>query len=195
MTDSTHQADRLASVLAPVLADLGTTLYDIELTGAGRARTLRVLIDHDGGVDLEAVTAATEAISPVLDTDPVVAAVLPGTYLLEVSSPGLERPLRTPAHFGRAVGTPISLKATAPDGTSRRDRVLLVGADDQGIEVEIDGARERVEYGDIVQARTVFEWGPAPKPGKRSGTKSAAPGQGRSGAKGTTPKPTVSAKH
>jgi ribosome maturation factor RimP len=191
VTDSTHQDDRLAAVLAPVLDSVGVTLYDVELTGSGRARTLRVLIDRDGGVDLAAVTAATEALGPVLDTEPAVAAVLPGTYLLEVSSPGLERPLRTPAHFRAAVGTPISLKATTADGTRRRDRVLLVGADDDGIEVELDGAHEHVGYGDIVQARTVFEWGPAPKPGKSTGK----PGQGRPRAKGTTPKPKATATH
>lgn len=195
MTDSTHQADRLAAVVAPVLADLDATLYDVELTGSGRSRTLRVLVDREGGVDLETVTAVTEALAPVLDAEPVVASVLPGAYLLEVSSPGLERPLRTPAHFRGAIGTPISLKATAPDGTRRRDRVLLVGADDEHIEVEIDGGRERVGYGDIVQARTVFEWGPAPKPGKRPGAKTAAPARARPGANGTTPQTTVPAKH
>ena len=176
MHDTTH--DRLADVLAPVVATVGVSLYDVEVTSSGGARTLRVLVDREGGVDLEAITAATDALSPVLDTDAVVAAALPGTYLLEVSSPGLERPLRTPAHFAGALGTPISLKARSADGTSRRDRAVLVGADDDGIEVEIDGARERVAYGDIVQARTVFEWGPAPKPGK-----------------GAAPKPKVSTKH
>lgn len=186
MTNPNHQVDRLADVLAPVLVDLGVTLYDVELVGSGKGRTLRVLVDRAGGVDLDAVTAATEALAPVLDTDPVVASVLPGTYLLEVSSPGLERPLRTPAHFRGAVGTPVSLKVTTADGTSRRDRVVLVDADDDAIEVELDGARERVAYGDIVQARTVFEWGPAPKPGRSSG------GPGR---KGTTTKPKAPAKH
>ena len=191
MSNPTDQADRPAAVLAPGLAEVGVTLYDVELAGSGRARTLRVLVDREGGVDLETVTAATEALAPVLDTDAVVAAVLPGTYLLEVSSPGLERPLRTPAHFRRAVGTPISLKATSADGTRRRDRVLLVGADDDGIEVEIDGVREHVGYGDIVQARTVFEWGPAPKPGKPA----AKGGAARPGSKGTTQKPKASAQH
>lgn len=185
MTNPTHQSDRLHSVLVPVLDDLGVALYDIELAGSGGARTLRVLVDRPGGVDLETVTAVTEALAPVLDTDPVVASVLPGTYLLEVSSPGLERPLRTPAHFRGAVGTPISLKATTADGASRRSRVLLLAADDDGIEVEIDGARERVGYGDIVQARTVFEWGPAPKPGAQPG---------KAGAKGSTSKAKASAK-
>jgi ribosome maturation factor RimP len=186
VTNPSHQADRLAAVLAPVLAALGVGLYDVELTGAGRTRTLRVLVDREGGVDLDTVTAATEALAPVLDTDPVVASVLPGTYLLEVSSPGLERSLRTPAHFRGAVGTPISLKVRSADGTTRRSPARLVGADDEGIDVEIDGARERVGYDGIVQARTVFEWGPAPKPGKQPG---------KAGAKGATSKPKVSAKH
>ena len=90
-----------------------------------------------------------------------------------MSSPGLERPLRTPAHFRASIGTPISLKVTA-DGTTRRDRAVLVDADDDGSQVDIDGARERVDYGDIVQARTVFEWGPAPKPGKPGSPKVSA---------------------
>lgn len=194
MTNTTDPADRLAAVLAPALADLEVTLYDVEIVGSGRSRTLRVLIDRvrtapgdlASGVDLEDVTRATEALGPVLDTDPVVAAVLPGTYLLEVSSPGLERPLRTPEHFGAAVGNLVSLKARAADGTSTRNRALVVAIDEDAIEIEIDGVRERVEYADIVQARTVFEWGPAPKPGTPKGKK---PG----GAKSPKTKPTVSA--
>ncbi len=186
--------DRLGTVLAPPLEAIGIALYDVELTGNGRATTLRVLVHRtgeQGRVDLETVTAATEVLGPVLDDDPVVASVLPGTYLLEVSSPGLERPLRTPAHFRGAVGAPVSLKATTADGPNRRDRVMLVAADDDAIEVEIDGSRERVDYGDIVQARTVFEWGPAPKPGK-AGAKAGT--SGRSRAQGPMPTPTVSTK-
>jgi ribosome maturation factor RimP len=192
VTNPTPQ--QLAAVLAPTLADLGLECYDVELSGSARARTLRVLIDRPGGVDLEAITAATEALAPVLDTDPTVAAALPGGYLLEVSSPGLERPLRTPAHFRRALGTPISLKTeTGPEGP-RRERVLLVGADADGIEVEADGDRRRVAYAEIVQARTVFEWGPAAKPGKPAGrpTKSQ-PGAGASGMNG--PAPAAPARH
>ncbi len=165
----TEQTDRIVAVVAPVLAGLGLDCYDVELAGSGRGRTLRILVDRDGGVDLEAITAATEALGPELDRDPAVAAVLPGAYLLEVSSPGLERPLRTAAHFRQAVGTPLSLKARGETGAVERRWVVLVAADDDGIEIDVDGARERVEYPDIVQARTVFEWGPAPKPGKAKG--------------------------
>lgn len=193
---SSPTAEQLAAVLTPTLAGLGLECYEVELSGSARARTLRVLVDRPGGVDLEAVTAATEALAPVLDTDPTVAAALPGGYLLEVSSPGLERPLRTPAHFRRALGTPISLKTeTGPEGP-RRERVLLVGADADGIEVEADGDRRRVAYAEIVQARTVFEWGPAAKPGKAAAgrpAKSTRPGAGASGTNG--PAPAAPARH
>jgi ribosome maturation factor RimP len=181
-----QQSERLAAVLEPVVRDLGLELYDVEIGGSNRARTLRVLVDRDGGVDLDAITEATEALAPVLDGNAEVATALPGSYLLEVSSPGLERPLRTPAHFRRAVGDPISLKSRDAQGAVTRRRAVLAAADDGGIEIEIDGARERVEYGDIVASHTVFEWGPAPKPGKTKSTKSAKP------AKQT--KPTVPAR-
>ena len=123
-----------------------------------------MLVDRDGGVDLDAITSATEALAPVLDGVDV-AKVLPGSYLLEVSSPGLERPLRTPAHFRRAVGDAVSLKSRDAQGAVTRRRAVLAAADDDGIEIETDGTRERVAYDDIVASHTVFDWGPAPKPG------------------------------
>jgi ribosome maturation factor RimP len=159
-----QQATELvAAVAAPVVAALGLELFDVEITGTGRGPTLRVTIDRDGGIDLDAITAATEALSPVLDHDDAVATALPSSYLLEVSSPGLERTLRTPVHFRRAVGSVISLKTRRADGTGERRRAVLVSADDDGIDVDVDGSRARVGYADVVQARTVFEWGPEPK--------------------------------
>jgi len=160
----TQQSERLAAILEPVVHGLGLELYDVEVGGSARARTLRVLVDRDGGVDLDAITSATEALAPVLDGVDV-AKVLPGSYLLEVSSPGLERPLRTPAHFRRAVGDAVSLKSRDAQGAVTRRRAVLAAADDDGIEIETDGTRERVAYDDIVASHTVFDWGPAPKPG------------------------------
>jgi ribosome maturation factor RimP len=181
-----QQSERLAAILEPVVRALGLDLYDVEVGGTNRARTLRVLIDREGGVDLEAITSATDALAPLLDENPDVAALLPGSYLLEVSSPGLERPLRTPAHFRRALGDTVSVKSRDADGAVVRRRALLAAADDDGIEIEIDGARERVQYQDIVASHTVFEWGPTPKPGKSANarkkkakqTKTTVPAQG-----------------
>jgi ribosome maturation factor RimP len=168
----TERPARLVDAVEPVLAGLGVDLYDVEIVGQGPTRILRVTIDREGGVDLDAITAATEALSPVLDHDPDAASTLRGSYTLEVTSPGLERALRTPEHFHRAVGAIVSVKTgVGPD--ARRRRGTLVTSDDAGFElVADDGTRERLSYEDVVQARTVFEWGPAPKSkGKRRASK------------------------
>jgi ribosome maturation factor RimP len=155
----------------PVVGALGLSLYDVEVSGSGRARVLRVLVDKPGGIDLDGIAAATEAISPALDRPPLDT-VLPGPYALEVSSPGLERPLRTPAHFADAVGETISVKTRAGDDRpARRARGVLSGAGESGFDLTLDdGGTEHLDYGDVAQARTVFEWGPQPKRGRTKKT-------------------------
>jgi ribosome maturation factor RimP len=156
------ERDQIAAAIEPVLATIGLELFDVELTGSGRTRTLRVIVDRDGGVDLDAITAASERISPVLDTE----SALRGPYALEVSSPGLERPLRRPEHFRRAVGDTVTVKTRRPDGPVERLRGPLLDADEDGIALDTAEGVTRVRYDDIVQSRTVFEFGPAPKAGK-----------------------------
>jgi ribosome maturation factor RimP len=145
-------AARVSELIAPVLADRGFELFDVELA----AGTLRVSIDRPGGVDLDAVSAATDVVSDVLDRhDPV-----PGErYTLEVSSPGLERPLRTPDHFRRFVGTTVSVKTRPYVPGERRVEGRLDAADDAGITI----AGRTLAYADVERARTVFEWGPPPR--------------------------------
>jgi ribosome maturation factor RimP len=147
-----------------VLATLGLEVFDVQLTGSGRASTVRVIVDRDGGVDLDAITAASERIQPALDDL--------GPYALEVSSPGLERPLRRPEHFRRAVGETVSVKIrdADADGEVRRLRGELVSADERGVTVHVDDTDggEHVDYDQIIKARTVFEWGAAPKTPKRA---------------------------
>jgi ribosome maturation factor RimP len=144
----------IVDAVEPVVSALGLDLYDVEVTGTGRAVVVRVLVDREGGIDLDTVGAAAQAISPVLDSDRVARA-LPGAYALEVSSPGLERPLRRPDHFRRAVGSTISVKTPG-----RRIRGVVVEADDDSFALALDdGTQERISYTDVAQARTVFEWG------------------------------------
>jgi ribosome maturation factor RimP len=156
------ERDKIAAAIEPVLATIDLELFDVELTGTGRTRTLRVIVDRDGGVDLDTITEASERISPVLDAE----GGLSGPYALEVSSPGLERPLRRPEHFRRAVGDTITVKTRRPEGAVERLRGRLRDADDDGIVVDTGDGPVRVRYGDVVQSRTVFEFGPAPKAGK-----------------------------
>ena len=97
-----------------------------------------------------------------------------GHYTLEVSSPGLERSLRTPAHFRRAIGKTVALRLrdiVTPEGerSERRLQGVLVAADEMATTIRLDDAAKTervVPYEKIDRAKTVFVWGPAPKPGK-----------------------------
>jgi ribosome maturation factor RimP len=151
---ATDVADRVAELVEPLLDGAGHELYDVVLAGA----TLRVLVA--GGADLDELARLTREISALLDeADPI-----PDRYTLEVSSPGLERTLRTPRHFAGAVGEKIKVKTIPSTEGDRRADGTLVSADDDGIVVDTGTGERRLAYGDIDKARTVFEWGNAPKP-------------------------------
>lgn len=166
--------DRVRDLCEPILDELDLELFDLEHSG-GR---LVVSVDREGGVDLDVIAEATRQISRALDeSDPV-----PGKYTLEVSSPGLERRLRTPDHHRWAIGRQVRVKTRPGTDGDRRVEGVLTDADDDGITVrseEADGPTRRLAYDDIEKARTVFEWGPTPKPdGKkqRSGRADRTPG-------------------
>jgi len=148
----------VAAALSPLLEQRGLDLVDLEL----RSGELVVFVDRAGGVDLEALGEATRAVSAALDEiDPV-----PGRYTLTVSSPGLERRLRTPAHFDRAVGETVTLRTGAGTDQVRRVSGTLQSADETGCTLvgpDLPGGSLRVAYEEIERARTVFAWGPQPK--------------------------------
>jgi ribosome maturation factor RimP len=154
----------LFAALEPVVSAADLELVDVEL----RAGVLLVTVDRAGGVDLEALTDANRAVSSVLDElDPI-----PGRYTLEVSSPGVERTLRTPAHFIKAIGETVTVKTRPQVPGERRLRGELLAADQAGLELAVEGAedgRMRLAYSDIDRARTVFVWGS----GSRAGTGTA----------------------
>jgi ribosome maturation factor RimP len=162
-------ADTLRQLIDPIVAELGLDLFDFEF-GSGQ---VRVTVDRPGGVDMEAIAGATRAISRALDdADPIA-----GKYTLEVSSPGLERRLRTPEHHAWAVGQQVTIKTAPTFEGERRLTGSIVAADGDGVVVSTAGGTElRLAYDDIDQARTVFEWGGQPKPGGRASSGGAAPG-------------------
>ena len=159
------EADRLHALVEPLVAAEGLELFDLEVL----PKLVRVTVDRpESGVDLDTISDLTSAISSMLDAyDPV-----PGSsYALEVSSPGLERPLRTPEHFRRFAGSTASVKTKPEVEGDRRVQGTLSDVDDTGFSIilvggEKGGTVRRFEYGDVEKARTVFEWGPPPKPGK-----------------------------
>src|SRR3954470_6262602 len=102
--------EKVRQVAAPLAAQEGLELVDVELGGGGGRQTLRLYVDKDGGVSLDDCTAVSRAVSTALDVeDPIQ-----GTYDLEVSSPGLDRPLRTPDHFQKYAGEKVRVKAFGP---------------------------------------------------------------------------------
>lgn len=154
--------DRLRQLIEPWLEAESLELDDLEFVGSGRARVLRILVDAEGGVDVDRLADVSQGLSRVLDQDPS----LTDSYQLEVSSPGLERRLRDPRHYIKSVGREIRAKVETPEGT-RTLSGILVGADYDGILLEVEGTEMNLGYEDIVTARTVFRWEPSPKPGKK----------------------------
>jgi ribosome maturation factor RimP len=167
VTAMTIDADALRRALEPAVAALGLELYDVELTGSGRARVLRVAVQNPSdAVDLDALTEANRALGPLADD------LVNGHYELEVTSPGIERTLRRPEHFRGAVGETVTIKHTATsDGAAVRERGRLVGAGDDHITFETEtGDQRTVPLAAVSAARTVFEWGAGSnaRPSKRA---------------------------
>jgi ribosome maturation factor RimP len=156
-------SDKLRELIEPLVVAQGLDLFDIEHNGG----MLRVTVEREGGADMQAIAAVTRSISRALDErDPIA-----GRYTLEVSSPGLERSLRTPSHFQWAIGQKVRVKTVPSFEGERRFTGDLVSADDDGFDLCPDDAERgttvRLAYADIDKARTVFEWAGAPKPGSR----------------------------
>ncbi len=166
---------RVQELLEPLLAADGFELVDLRFSGGA----LQIFVDRPGGIDLDTISMVTTQVSRLLDEhDPV-----PGRYTLEVSSPGVERTLRRPDHFRRFVGSTVSVKTRPGVAGERRQQGRLEAADDEGVVVVPDdgpgkGVARRLGYDEIERARTVFRWGPEPKPGKAATKKPPRTGSG-----------------
>jgi len=163
---TTDIATHVSELVAPLIEARGGELYDVVLGGA----TLQVLVG--GGVDLDTLADITREVSRALDEDDP----MPDRYTLEVSTPGLERTLRTPAHFAGAVGEKVKVK-TVPGHEVRRVDGTLIAADDAGFVVDTGSEERHLAYGDVERVKTVFEWGAAPKPVSPSKTRPERPSE------------------
>ncbi len=164
--------ESIRDTIEPLVTTSGLELWDLELS----SNLIRVLVDRQGGIDLDTLGELTQSVSAALDSHDELTP--PAHYELEVSSPGVERRLRTPEQFRRFIGTPVTVKTAELIEGTRRAKGVLVGADDVAIDVRPEGTDRplRVPYEQIQTARTVLEWGPSPKPGKsgsRTKTKDA----------------------
>lgn len=141
----------LAKLIEPTIAQLGYELTDLELKLGGRDGIVRVFIDKPDGVDLSDCEIVSRQLSAILDVeDP-----LPGHYTLEVSSPGLDRKLTKPEHFQRFAGETIHVTLRFPIAGRRNFRGALRSADNEKIEVEVDGESHSLEIATIESARLI----------------------------------------
>ena len=145
---TTDLATRLEKALEPAAAEHGLELVAVEQTGGRRSPIIRVLLDRENGIDIDTIAAANAWISPILDADES----LNTTYTLEVSSPGIDRPLKRPADFERFAGETATVKVRTESGRTAYTGQIL-SADDTGIVLSTEGEEHRIPYDRILKAR------------------------------------------
>jgi len=156
MTSGAAQRERLVTVLTPAVASAGCDLEEVTVSPAGKRRIVRVVVASDAGVTLDEVAAVSRAVTEVLDArDTELFGTTP--YVLEVSSPGVDRPLTEPRHWRRAVGRLVEVTVA---GALVRARVT--GTDDDGVELADEaGARTRHRWDELGPGKVQVEFGKA----------------------------------
>ncbi|WP_116214167.1 ribosome maturation factor RimP [Streptomyces olivoreticuli] len=154
---STTQSERLRELLAPLVSARELDLEEVEVTTAGKRRVLRIVVDSDAGVELDECAEVSRAVSEKLDeTDAMGGA----PYVLEVTSPGADRPLTEHRHYVRATGR--LMKAQLTEGGELVARIVAV--DDEGLDLEVPGVKgrkptsRRLAFGEIAKARVEVEF-------------------------------------
>ena len=158
-----EEQERLARLAGPVVHAGGMDLEAVHITSAGRRRVVKVVVDADGGVGLDDMAEVSRALSAELDAS---GAMGDTPYTLEVSSPGVDRPLTEPRHWrrsaGRLVRVPVTADAAAPekgrDATVVR-RGRIVAADEDGVVLDIDDEHRTFGYTELGPGRIELEFG------------------------------------
>ncbi len=153
MSSRAAPSEQLTAMIAPIVTGAGYDLENIVVTPAGRRSLVRVVVDGDDGITLDGVAELSRALSAALD-DEESAAMGSSPYVLEVTSPGVDRPLTQPRHWRRATGRLV--RVTGPDGAPVRGRVLRSA--EEGVVIDVAGAERELAYRDIGSARVEVEF-------------------------------------
>jgi ribosome maturation factor RimP len=143
--------DNLVRALGPPITARGFDLEDVVVTPAGKRRLLRVVVDRDGGVDLDDIAGISTTVSAALDESDAMGGA---PYVLEVTTPGVDRPLTEPRHWRRAAGHLVNVAIA--DVGDRTGRVTQV--DDDGVVLDIDGTDVRAAWADLGLGRVQIEF-------------------------------------
>jgi ribosome maturation factor RimP len=155
-------AERIIGLLEPAVAGMGMDLEDVRITSAGRRRLLRIVVDADGGVSLDDIALVSRELSATLDRAAAMGEV---SYTLEVSSPGVDRPLTEPKHWRRAVGRVVTAPLLAQPGAGAGAPAAAVtgrvaGADSSGVRMNVDGATREFGYSELGPGKIQIEFAP-----------------------------------
>lgn len=141
-------AERVWQVAAPLVMDEGLEVVEVEYRRESRGWVLRLFVDREGGVSLDDLTRISRQLGDVLDANDVV----PGSYTLEMSSPGINRRLRRPEHFSRFIGEKVRVKLTSPQNGRRVFVGTLESVEESGIRVADQIGSYFLAFADIAQA-------------------------------------------
>jgi ribosome maturation factor RimP len=150
-TPASQTRSTLARLLEPVVVEAGFDLEEVLVVPAGRRRQVRVIIDGDGGVSLDDVAILSRRVSAALDESDVLGTA---PYVLEVTSPGVDRPLTRPRHWRRATGRLV--RAALSDGEEITGRVTT--ADDAAVVLDTDSRERRLGYDELVRGLVQVEF-------------------------------------
>lgn len=145
---------KLNELLQPLVEDLGYEFVGLEYNSNPKHSVLRIYIDHENGVGIEDCETVSRETAALLDVkDPIRS-----QYNLEVSSPGLDRPLFTAAHYRQFEGCIVQVNLFAPQDGRRKFSGPILGADETGIRIEQDGSEVTLDLSNVVKARLVPDY-------------------------------------
>ena len=152
MTEASKK-NRFDPILQPVIEGMGLEYVGYEFMSQGRHSTLRIYIDHESGVTIDHCTQVTRQLDAVLNVEEAI----PGHYRIEVSSPGLERPLFKLVHFERFIGKPVKMKLYTPVEGQSHFQGSLDAVQDDKITLSTEEGSITVPFSEIVKANLIFK--------------------------------------
>jgi len=159
--DGAADSERLFALLEPATKAAGMDLESVRVTSAGRRRLLRIVVDSDGGVSLDDIAVVSRELSAELDA---AAAMGEQPYTLEVSSPGVDRPLTEPKHWRRAIGRLVTVAPAARQGSADAPAGPVTGrvkgASQDGVTLDVDGETRQFGYRELGPGKIQIEFAP-----------------------------------
>lgn len=146
-----RRQEKWQAIISPIIEDTPFELVGVECVGGGKHTVVRVYIDKPGGITIDDIVHLSRQISVVLDVEEPIK----GPYTLEVSSPGLERPLFLPAHFMQQIGQKVFVKTSLLIGNRQNFRGILLNANENEIQLEVEKEVFSFTYEDIEKARVI----------------------------------------